>query len=84
MYKTRPLIVIEPCANYGIPMSKQTGVTGRIQKHHQKKKKIDGSDMETRQKPFKFDPGVKSQRLIGIINLRDILSYGDTPMCQIW
>ena len=40
--------------------------------------------MKTRQKPFKFDPGVKSQLLIGIMNVRNILSYGDTPMCQIW
>ena len=33
---------------------------------------------------YKFDLKVKSQRRIGIMNVRDILPYGDTPMCQIW
>ena len=34
-------------------------------------------------KPYKFELEVKGQRHIGIMNVRNVLSYGDTPMCQI-
>ena len=34
MYATHPLIVKDPCAKYDMPMSKQTEVTGRTQRHH--------------------------------------------------
>ena len=36
-------------------------------------------DAKTCQRPFKFDLEVKSQCLIGIMNVRDILSYGHVP-----
>ena len=36
------------------------------------------------QKPFKFHLEVKGQRRIGIYNVRDTSSHGDTPMCKIW
>ena len=39
---------------------------------------------KTCQKLYKFDPEVKGQRLIVIINVRDTSSHGDIPMCQIW
>ena len=35
-------------------------------------------------KAYKFDLEVKGQHRIGIMNVCDTLSYGDTPMCQIW
>ena len=38
--------------------------------------------MKTCQKPYKFK--VKVQGRIWIMNVRDISSYGDTPMWQIW
>ena len=33
MYLTHPLMVIDPCAKYGMPMSNLTEVTGRTWKH---------------------------------------------------
>ena len=35
-------------------------------------------------KAYKFDLEVKGQHRIGIMNVRDTSSYGDTLMCQIW
>ena len=35
-------------------------------------------------KANKFDIEVKGQRRIGIMNVRDTSSHGNTPMCQIW
>ena len=45
MYTTHPLLVIDPCAKYGRPMSKQ--------------KKSYGPDTKTCQKPYKFDLEVR-------------------------
>ena len=47
-------------------------------------KKSYGPETKTRQKHYKFDPEVKVQGLIWIINVRDTSSHGYTPMCQIW
>ena len=33
MYLTHPVMVIDPCAKYGMPMSKQTEITGRTWRH---------------------------------------------------
>ena len=35
-------------------------------------------------KPINLTLGVKVQGRIWIMNVRDTLSHGDTPMCQIW
>ena len=47
------------------------------------KKKSYEPDTTTCQKPYKFDLEVKGKHCIGITNVRDISSYGDTSMCQI-
>ena len=39
---------------------------------------------KTCQKPYKFDLKVKIQGCIWIMNVRDTLSHGNTPMSQIW
>ena len=70
MYLTHPLMVIDPCDKYGMPVSKLTEVTGHGHK-----------DMI---KAYKFDLEVKGQHRIGILNIHNTSSYGDTPMCQIW
>ena len=62
-------MVIDPCAKYGKPMSKQ--------------KNSYGPDTKTCQKTYKFDLEVNVQGRFWIIYLRDTSSYGDTPMCQI-
>ena len=43
-----------------------------------------GSDRKTYQNPCKFDLEVKSQRRIGIIDVRHISSDGGKPKCQMW
>ena len=49
------------------------------------KDKKDEAWTRRRLKPFKFKSWKdKSQCRIGIMNVPDILSHGDTPMCQIW
>ena len=35
-------------------------------------------------KPYEFDLEFKGQHRTGIMNVRNILSHGDTPMWQIW
>ena len=67
MYSTHPLLVIDPCAKYGRPMSNQ--------------KKSYRPDTKTCQKPYKFDLEVKVQGRIWIMNVHDTSSYCDTPMC---
>ena len=69
MYATHPLMMIDSCTKDDMPMSKQKHVNVLTQ---------------TCQKPYKFDLEVKRQRRIGITNVRDALTHGDTPMCQIW
>ena len=39
---------------------------------------------EAMSKNLYIDLEVKGQRRIKIMNVRDISSRGDTPMCQIW
>ena len=39
--------------------------------------------MKTCQVTYKFDNQVKNQGRIWFMNVRDTLSDGDTPMCQI-
>ena len=68
MYLTHLLVVIDPCAKYNMPMPKLTEIT------------VGHEDMT---KAFKFDLEVKGQHRIGIMNVRNKSSYGDTPMCQI-
>lgn len=63
-------IMIHTCAKHGKPMSKQ--------------KKSYGPDMKTSQKSHKFDIEVIVQCRIGIMNVREPSSHGDTPMCRIW
>ena len=70
MYMTHRLMVIHPCAKYGRPMSNQ--------------KKNYEPDTKSFQKPYKFDLEVNVQGRIWIMNLNNTLSYGDTPMGQIW
>ena len=70
MYVTHRLMVIHPCAKYGMPMSNQ--------------KKSYGPDTKTGQKLYKFDLEVKVQGRIWIMNVHDTSSYGDAPMYQIW
>ena len=40
------------------------------------------TEMKTCQKPYKFN--LKVRVFIWIMDVRDTLSKGDTPMCQIW
>ena len=68
MYLTHPLMVIDLCAKYGMPMSIFTEVTGRTWGHD---------------KAYNFDLDVKGQYRIRIINIHDTSYYGDTPMYQI-
>ena len=70
MYLTHPLMVLDPCAKYGMPMSQLTEITGPGHK-----------DMK---KAYKFYLQVKGQHRIGIMNVHNTLSYGDTSMFQIW
>ena len=69
--KKHSLVVIDPCAKYGMPiyMSKQTEI--RVGYEHTTK-------------TYKFDLEVKGQRHIGIMNVRNTSSRGDRCMCQIW
>ena len=68
MHATHPLKVIDPCAKYGMPMSKQ---------------KL-SYDTNTCQIPYKFDLEVKSQHRIIIMNVLNTPSHGDRLMCQMW
>ena len=70
MYSTHRLIVIHPVANMGKPIPTQ--------------KNSNGPATKTCQKPYKFDLKVKVQGCIWIMNVRDTLSHGNTPMSQIW
>ena len=63
IYATHPLMVVDPCAKYGMPMSKQTEVTNR---------------RKTCQKPNEFNFEVKGQHRIGIKNVSKTLSHGNT------
>ena len=63
------LLVIDPCAKYRIPMSKQTEIQ---------------VGYEHTTKTYKFYLEVKGQRCIMIMNVRNTSSHGDKPMCQIW
>ena len=54
MYWTLSLMVIDPCAKYGMPMSKLTEVTGRTWRH------------DDTTKAYKFDLEVKGHQQIGI------------------
>ena len=65
MYLTHPLMVIDPCAKYGMPMSKLTEVTGWTWRHD----KSYELDTKTCQKPYKFDLEVKVQSRIWIMNV---------------
>ena len=67
MYLTHPLMVIDPCAKYGMPMSKLTEVTGRTSGHD---------------KGHKFDLEVKGQHRIRNMNVCVTSSHGDRSMCQ--
>ena len=73
MQATNPLMVIDPLANYGFPMSKKTEVTDRTRKP---------------EKTYKFDLEVKGQGRIEIINVHPLkvidacAKYGVSP-CQI-
>ena len=62
-------IMIHTCAKHGKPMSKQ--------------KKSYGPDMKTSQNSLKFDIEVIVQCRIGIMNVRETSSHGDTPMWRI-
>lgn len=42
------------------------------------------SDKKTCQKLYKFDPEVKCQCHIEIMNVHNTFSQYDRPMCQIW
>ena len=66
MYATHPLMVINACAKHGKSMSNI--------------KECYGPDTKRCQKPCKFDLEVKCQHCIGIMNLRNTSSHGDTPM----
>ena len=68
MYVTHPPLVIDPCAKYGMPMSKLT----ELQVGHE--------DMT---KAYKIDLEVKGQHPVWIMNVHDTSSYGDTPTYQI-
>ena len=63
-------MVIDPCANYGMPISKLTEV---IQVRHE--------DMP---KAYKLDLEVKGQHRIQNMNVCVVSSHGDRPMCQIY
>ena len=73
IYATHPLILIDPCTKYGMPVSKQTEVTDRTRRH---------------EKDYKFDLEVKGQGNIEIINVHPLkvidacAKYGVSP-CQI-
>ena len=71
MYLTHPLMVIGPCAKYGMPMSKLT-----LNRKYK-------SNIKTWQKPINLTE-VKGQHRIGNMNVRVTSSNGDRPMCQIW
>ena len=52
--------------------------------HCQSKKMLQVRFEDMSKKTFNFNLEVKGQRRIGIMNVRDTLSHGDGPMCQIW
>ena len=84
MYLTHSLMVIDPYIKYGMPMSKLTEAFKYDLEVKGQQKKNYGPDTKTCQKPYKFDLEVKVLGCIWIMNVRDTLSHGDTPMCQIW
>ena len=43
-----------------------------------------GLNIKSCHKPYIFDPEVKGQHHIRIMNVLDTSSRGDRPMCQIW
>ena len=72
MYATHRLMVIHPCAKYGMPMSKDKNVTGWIWSH------VNNTINLT------WRSNVKGQGHTQIFTVCNTSPHGVTPMCQIW
>ena len=68
--KDHRLMMIDPCAKHDMPIFKANGNYG--------------SDTKPCEKTYKFDLAGKGKDHIGFMNIRDTLSPGNTPMCQVW
>ena len=68
MYDKHLLMLIDPSAKYGMPISEQN----RLWVRH-----------EDTTKTYKFDLEIKSQCRIGIMNVHNTSSHGDRCLCQI-
>ena len=68
--KDQRLMMIDPCDKHDMPIFKANGNYGSDTKPCGKK-------------PYKFDLESKGKDHIGFMNIRDTLSHGNTPMCQV-
>ena len=97
MYATHPFIVIDLCAKYGMPLSKQT----KLRVGHKTCQKPINLTLRSKANVVlgswikathhlmvihKYgEPMSKQKKVMGrIMNVRNTSSHGDTPMCQIW